>query len=551
MSEINKIYVIGLDGVPPSLLEVGLQKDRLPTLKKLRDSGSAGFTKSTTPPISMMAWSTFSTGLNPGNHGIYNFILKTPNGHDSRFANRDVLQQNANTMFQYLDSRGIETGVLNVMPGYPVPQTRGYHVSDYITTPPKANFTHPPDLQTELENLVDGYSPGLPSDARTEMGIKQLEEYIERFYQQERKNLKIGRHLIDKNECRLTVQVYSGPDILLHNIGHLLDESHPRYDPKLASEFGEEPINLLKIYDDWLRWLTKEMEDDDMLIILSDHGHGSVYQAVNMNSWLYNNDYLTFKDRWWTKMKLFLYNYLYDIAKSLLDRLELFHFVKRTVARSQGKADGIDLAKLFTISHSDIDWNLTTAFTISGDGQIYINTESVKEVPDAEFHAILHDLKTDLEAVTSDGKNVFERVELGEELYSGRYVDRGPDLVAVPNPGFQITYPQTMKTSEVFGEPHKPSSHTSRNEKYGIFCAWGSQIQNNSDVEMELPDYAPTIFQGLGVPIPKKMDGSVRMELFNTENIQPRRSYDGYVHARQTSKTVIDRVIENQRDLAD
>jgi len=76
----RSVYVIGLDGVPPSLVDKGIDAGQLPTFERLRSDGIEGTTRSTIPPISMMAWSTFATGRDPGNHGIYNFMLTEAGG---------------------------------------------------------------------------------------------------------------------------------------------------------------------------------------------------------------------------------------------------------------------------------------------------------------------------------------------------------------------------------------------------------------------------------------------------------------------------------------
>ena len=52
--------------------------DVLPNLKRLRDSGYFGRLATTTPPQSPVAWSTFITGLDPGRHGIFDFVHRDP-----------------------------------------------------------------------------------------------------------------------------------------------------------------------------------------------------------------------------------------------------------------------------------------------------------------------------------------------------------------------------------------------------------------------------------------------------------------------------------------
>ena len=50
----------------------------LPNLARLRDRGSFAPLATTTPPQSPVAWSTFITGLDPAEHGIFDFVHRDP-----------------------------------------------------------------------------------------------------------------------------------------------------------------------------------------------------------------------------------------------------------------------------------------------------------------------------------------------------------------------------------------------------------------------------------------------------------------------------------------
>jgi predicted AlkP superfamily phosphohydrolase/phosphomutase len=71
----RRVVVLGFDGVDPDILDEYL--DRLPTLRRLAEQGS-GLRKcrTTNPPESPVAWATFATGLNPGGHGIFDFVRR-------------------------------------------------------------------------------------------------------------------------------------------------------------------------------------------------------------------------------------------------------------------------------------------------------------------------------------------------------------------------------------------------------------------------------------------------------------------------------------------
>jgi predicted AlkP superfamily phosphohydrolase/phosphomutase len=72
----KKMIVLGVDGMDPVFLEK--HWDALPNLNKLRLSGDFRRLGTTIPPQSPVAWSTVTTGMDPGGHGIFDFIHRDP-----------------------------------------------------------------------------------------------------------------------------------------------------------------------------------------------------------------------------------------------------------------------------------------------------------------------------------------------------------------------------------------------------------------------------------------------------------------------------------------
>lgn len=70
------MIVIGEDGMDPGFVERHWAD--LPNLAGLRDRGSFARLATTTPPQSPVAWSTFTTGLDPSGHGIFDFVARDP-----------------------------------------------------------------------------------------------------------------------------------------------------------------------------------------------------------------------------------------------------------------------------------------------------------------------------------------------------------------------------------------------------------------------------------------------------------------------------------------
>ncbi len=75
------LVILGIDGMDPDLLEevVGAHPKRMPNFRWLIESSSGIQPLGTsTPPQSPVAWSNFITGLDPGGHGIFDFIHRDP-----------------------------------------------------------------------------------------------------------------------------------------------------------------------------------------------------------------------------------------------------------------------------------------------------------------------------------------------------------------------------------------------------------------------------------------------------------------------------------------
>lgn len=78
-SKINRVVILGLDGLDPELTDHYIEQGMMPNLKKLRETGSDHRLRTTFPGISPVAWSSFSTGCNPGKHNIFDFLARDEN----------------------------------------------------------------------------------------------------------------------------------------------------------------------------------------------------------------------------------------------------------------------------------------------------------------------------------------------------------------------------------------------------------------------------------------------------------------------------------------
>ncbi|HZW04286.1 MAG TPA: alkaline phosphatase family protein, partial [Anaerolineaceae bacterium] len=71
MRKNYRVFVIGLDGATYDLIRPWVEQGKLPTFARLLAQGAAGQLRSTIPPMTGPAWTSFMTGKNPGKHGLY------------------------------------------------------------------------------------------------------------------------------------------------------------------------------------------------------------------------------------------------------------------------------------------------------------------------------------------------------------------------------------------------------------------------------------------------------------------------------------------------
>ena len=77
-SHINRLLVLGLDGMDPVLVDKYMARGKLPHLAKLLEEGSYHKLETTIPSISPVAWSSFMTGCHPAKHNIFDFLSRDP-----------------------------------------------------------------------------------------------------------------------------------------------------------------------------------------------------------------------------------------------------------------------------------------------------------------------------------------------------------------------------------------------------------------------------------------------------------------------------------------
>jgi predicted AlkP superfamily phosphohydrolase/phosphomutase len=77
-AKAKRVVIVGMDGMDPDLVRKYMGEGKLPNLKKLAEDGVFHPLTTATPSMSPVAWSSFMTGVDPGKHGIFDFITRDP-----------------------------------------------------------------------------------------------------------------------------------------------------------------------------------------------------------------------------------------------------------------------------------------------------------------------------------------------------------------------------------------------------------------------------------------------------------------------------------------
>lgn len=89
-----RTIVLGFDGMDPRLAERWIDEGRLPNFAKLREQGHFQALATTNPAQSPVAWATFATGLNPGAHGIFDFVHRDAATYGPQYSITEVVPPN-------------------------------------------------------------------------------------------------------------------------------------------------------------------------------------------------------------------------------------------------------------------------------------------------------------------------------------------------------------------------------------------------------------------------------------------------------------------------
>jgi predicted AlkP superfamily phosphohydrolase/phosphomutase len=277
------VMIIGLDSAVPALV-FEQWWDELPNLRRLTNEGIWGELTSTHPPITVPAWSSMMSGLDPGELGFYGFRNRKDYSYDGyAIANASVVD--TDRVWDILSRQGKRIILLGVPQTFPVKPINGCVVADFLTPSTKHDYTYPSDLKAEIERVADGYVLDV-DNFRT----PDKEDLLQRIYLKTEKHFRLAKHLTSTRPWDFFMMVEMGVDRIQHGFWSYCDPDHRKY------QRGNPFENTLK---DYYRYVDKEIGEllslvprDAAVLVVSDHGAKRMDGGICINEWLIREGYL-------------------------------------------------------------------------------------------------------------------------------------------------------------------------------------------------------------------------------------------------------------------
>ena len=510
----KRVIIIGLDGATFDLIEPWVKKGLLPHFATLLEQGAYGRLDSVPNMRSAAAWTSFSTGKNPGKHGIYEFYDFIPSRYEIEFINGGICAEPS--LWQLLSDCGKKVIVINVPMTYPAQPVNGILIAGLDAPGPKSKgFCFPPEIITTLEKRFGEYilEPGLTGYI---IG-GNIKAGIEKLYRELKQKKEIACYFMDNYEWDFFMVVFRSLDAVQHCFWKYMDPTHPQHNPKEAALWGDTILNAYRKIDEAIGEIKKRLGTNDLLLIMSDHGFGQKHPASNqLNAWLASKGYLNYHtpSDFITFLK-WLYRLMAGITprkyKEMMAKI-LPDFRNRIHSR---------------LCFTGINWQATKAYSDTLFPNIRINlkgreAEGIVE-PGKEYYELIERIKEDLlncrDAKT--GERIVEEVLLRNEKYHGPYVFKAPDITIRWREDIQISGIKIEKmqlknvpayTPFIPAEDYRVISGDHR--RYGVFIAFGQEVRQMKVEGVNIMDLAPTTLAFLDCPVLEDMDGRIIEDIF-------------------------------------
>lgn len=465
----RKVLVFGLDCAPPAVLfntggenELGL-KDQLPNLSRLIDEGIYGPLSSSIPCITVPAWTSMLASKDPGVLGFYGFRNRADHSYDRmNIATGNAVRQPR--VWDVLGEAGKTSVVVGVPQTYPIKPLNGYLISSFLTPNTDRQYTFPNELRYEIDRVLDGetYDVDVPQ-FRTEdkdFLLKQIQDMTE-------KRFEVINSLAREKAWDFFMFVEIGLDRIHHGMWKFWDPGHAKYEP--GNPYEDAIPAYYRYLDRELGEILGMLDDDTIVMVVSDHGGQAMEGGFAVNEWLRQEGLLVLKD------------------EPMYDGLVPFEKV-------------------------EVDWEKTTAWGAGGYyGRIFMNVEGREPqgtIPADEYEKARDELKERIEAIPDhEGKPMGSVAFKPEDLYQ-EVRNVAPDLMVYFG-DLRWRSVGSFGIPDIYTFENDTGPDDANHAQDGVFVLWDPRKNHGGRYASDLQamDVAPTILEAMDVQVPSDMQG--------------------------------------------
>jgi predicted AlkP superfamily phosphohydrolase/phosphomutase len=520
----RRLLIVGLDAATFDLISPWIAEGKLPNLATLMKNGAWGRLASILPPITPPAWTSFMTGKNPGKHGIFNFLEARPGTYELSYLNG--ASRRAKTIWRMLSDAGYTVGTMNIPFTYPPEHLNGFQISGMDTPSEKSPFIYPPELHSELVNLLGRFQLDLrylgymSTDPRRQRVLAEMEKLDHQW-------LSASLYLMEKHPADVMMFTFMSIDTVQHHFWHYMDSTHHLHNPAAVERFGDAVLRVYERLDDAVGQMLQKISSDTSVLVVSDHGGGPTSdRVVYLNRYLAQLGLLHYRKDERSALKKLTQKIVrgsYTLLRSSLSSRQK-SFLARTLPALRKRFESA-----FT-SFDKIDWARTKVYcseVLASPPSISINLKGVKPggiVEQREYEPLLKLISDRLKELKDPRTNepVIKRILRRGEIFHGPYANEAADLILdwweTSHFSTSPSFPEDTLKPAVEIRERKPSTESEwggTHRRDGIVIAHGDSFKKGAEIRgARLIDMAPTILHLLGQPVPADMDGRVLEELF-------------------------------------
>lgn len=473
-----ELLIVGLDGLSRNMLErFNVDSGYIDTISS---TGFVGELWSVDSPTTLPAWTSLSTGKDPGSHGIYG-MMRQEADYGTAPAGQDI----ANAAIYDL----VDDAVFINLPGSE--RRRATAEGTYLVSSFAAEDKY--DATPELFQSFDSfeayrstYDPGMK---------KKQGDYVTHICDIADRRFEFATEAFDTVDPRVGFLLFSATDW----IGHFLTNTSSR---EIRGEWYRRVVERCLRHTESLVRETGAKN----VVVMSDHGFEHKRKTLHLNDWFVDAGYASRSrsDVSAAERGIVL------LAKAITRRSDgAYELIRRVYNRALGveAAKGVRMAARTNIDHEhSLAWELRY-------GNIFINDDRFENPAVGDAGVLRDQLQEELETLTDEaGHRCFREVLPREEVYANPTVDLLPDLIARPSPGYHPT-----RLSSPTGGLTSPTDNFDHRYR-GIFAAKGPAFSARPKADpIRMTDVLPTLLHAISEPVPGDVDGSARLDLLSTE----------------------------------